>query len=361
LLVRLCEATSAEALQAARQPGVEIRFFTAQEFHAKVYIVGGSAMVGSANLTDAGLRRNRELAVVIEADDDSFDEIPTYFDELWNSASVLTPDALRKFAVWQARNPVRDPGGIDGIDPATPHTVHAGTRATNAARTYLETFRAFYVESLMPAHRIVTEVYAEGPRHPAFEGQALDYEIDRFLYWARGFATDEELQSFPIRASESLKDNIRSHLSQWFAVTSPKALHIDHARAQRRLELKRLFSDQQLLSGISMDEIVDALQGCAAFVELQRFTEGGLEKHIQAFRDGNSIERVRQTFEHLAFGPGDYVQRIYDCVYGRNFKLVHFGRNCTLELYGWINSEQVPPFNGRTMKALRYLGFDVRG
>jgi hypothetical protein len=54
------------------------------------------------------------------------------------------------------------------------------------------------------------------------------------------------------------------------------------------------------------------------------------------------------------------VRRIYDCIFTSEFKLAHFGRTSIFELYGWVNADGVPPINGRTIKALRYLGFDLR-
>jgi hypothetical protein len=53
------------------------------------------------------------------------------------------------------------------------------------------------------------------------------------------------------------------------------------------------------------------------------------------------------------------VQRLYDCIYMSRYKLQHWGRNCTWELFGWINRDDAPPFNGRIIKGLRHLGFDV--
>ena len=32
---------------------------------------------------------------------------------------------------------------------------------------------------------------------------------------------------------------------------------------------------------------------------------------------------------------------------------------CVQETYGWVNSEDVPICNGRTLKSLRSLGFNV--
>jgi hypothetical protein len=44
-----------------------------------------------------------------------------------------------------------------------------------------------------------------------------------------------------------------------------------------------------------------------------------------------------------------------------SMKLGRFGRFCALELDGTVKPEECPPINGRMAKALRYLGFDVKG
>lgn len=360
LIVRLCEATSPDALQAARSLGdVDIRFFTSSAFHAKFYILGQFALIGSANLTDAGMKSNRELSIAIGSEDEVFDEIPAFFDELWNSASVLTTDALDRFKAWRRLNNRPDAPPIDGIEPSSPITIAVKTQIENRTRTYLESFRALYVEKLIPAYRIVEEIYAEqGKRHPAFTDRSHDYEIDRFLFWVRGFTTDEQLDQHPYRTGEDLRSNIRRHVADWFK-TEPSGLNIDEQRLDRIDRLQQLFADRERLEYVEMDQIADLLQGCAAFVEMLRFTKGGLENHIKAFKKDNDITKVRSSLRHLAFGPGDYVQRVYDCVYLPEYRLSHWGRNCTLELFGWINKEKAPPFNGRIIKALRYLGFDV--
>jgi hypothetical protein len=61
---------------------------------------------------------------------------------------------------------------------------------------------------------------------------------------------------------------------------------------------------------------------------------------------------------HLLFGSDDFATRMGECIFDPNLSLHHFGRSCVQELYGWINTE-APVCNGRTVKALRYLGFDV--
>lgn len=360
LLVRLCEVTNPDALAEVQSlEGVNVRFFTAPSFHAKFYILGNVALVGSANLTGGGMMSNRELSVTVSSGEEAFDYIPMQFDELWNSASVFTVDALKKFRAWRENhNPQHSPP-IDGIEPSKPANINVSTQKPDKTRSYLESFRALYVENLIPAYNLVKRIYDEaGQRHPVFEGYSQSYEYDRFLFWVRGFTTDEQLGQQPIREGAELQNFIRARVSDWLALDEEE-MYIDLERIERIDKLQFTFADKTRLQKIEMDEIADLLQASAAFVEMLRFTKGGLPKHIEAFKKGNSINMIRSSLYHLAYGQGDYVQRVYDCIYSPEFKLSHWGRNCTLELFGWINQDGAPPFNGRIMKALRYLGFDV--
>src|SRR5580698_5423099 len=99
LLVRLCEITTPDVLRAAlNDEHVAIRYYTSQRFHAKFYIVDDLALVGSANLTDAGLKSNREVSVVLMRERDQvFDELPGLFDLLWDYADVLTVGIVEQY------------------------------------------------------------------------------------------------------------------------------------------------------------------------------------------------------------------------------------------------------------------------
>src|SRR5690348_578620 len=60
LVVRLGAGTSAEHLRTIiSKNGVQVRYFTDQSFHPKLYIFGAAcALIGSANLTASGMRTN---------------------------------------------------------------------------------------------------------------------------------------------------------------------------------------------------------------------------------------------------------------------------------------------------------------
>lgn len=247
---------------------------------------------------------------------------------------------------------------IEGIDPCSPRTVNVATHIKSRERTYLETFRREYTESLLPAHREVEEVYkGQGHRHSAFLDLPLSYEIDRFLNWAKlEFTTDETLPNFPLREPKDRVAFIRERISLWLAAD----MTVDRQRTTRLKKLRSLFATPDALESADFPEITDALLGCAAFDEQLRFTKGGQTALVKQFQQDNQLPRVKKAFHHLAFGSEDYVRRTYDCLYATDYKLAHFGRTCVLELYGWVNNDDIPPLNGRTIKALRYLGFDVK-
>jgi PLD-like domain len=150
LLVRLCAFTSPSALRETRDLGdVQVRFFTDESFHAKFYILGNVALIGSANLTGTGLNSNRELSVTVTSSEERFDDIPALFDELWQRASVLTDDALEKFTTWSRKQKVPVSSHIDGIDDISPQTVKVESKVVTRERTYLESYRQEYYETLI--------------------------------------------------------------------------------------------------------------------------------------------------------------------------------------------------------------------
>jgi PLD-like domain/Homeodomain-like domain len=105
LIVRLCYATMPDALEAAAGlPGVAIRYFASDIFHAKFYILGDNALLGSANLTRTGLQTNHEIAVTLHDSDQVFSELRAYFSSLWGEAREATRPAFERFVQWHERH-----------------------------------------------------------------------------------------------------------------------------------------------------------------------------------------------------------------------------------------------------------------
>lgn len=72
----------------------------------------------------------------------------------------------------------------------------------------------------------------------------------------------------------------------------------------------------------------------------------------------NVIELIKYV---LYDGPlAEIPERIYTAARDEDYSIPHYGLNSLAELVGWALPDVVPPRNGRTSKALRALGFDVR-
>lgn len=370
LLVRLCSVTTPTALrEAMNDPNVRVRFYTAQSFHAKFYIIGEKALVGSANLTDAGLNRNREVSVLLERGRDAaFDELPGLFDLFWEYADVLSKAILDEFErAFKATNRPRGEEQFDAflksyVAKREPPTIRVGSEKVTRQRTFLQTFRRKYDEVLIPAYRILEHEYQSlNRRRPEFADVDLDIELNRFLGWLRvARAPGETWMEAPVRSGEDLISNIRHFADDWF--TTDNINGGDIYRSDREIEnitrIRTNLASTERISSLSYDEIFETLLGCHAFLELLRFTKGSIAGLKVDFAQRNSLDRIKATLSYLAHGAGDAIQRAYDCIYDETYRLERFAEACVMELLGWIDPAR-PPFNGRTIKGLRFLGFDA--
>ena len=126
--------------------------------------------------------------------------------------------------------------------------------------------------------------------------------------------------------------------------------------------VRRIFGTKEAIQSASADDLIHGLLSLHAFAEQQRFVKGGRPAIPGAFWAANKdVGRVKRTLEYLIHGTGDFIQRLHDVLYDADMKLGYFGYFCALELYGTLKSEECPPINGRMAKALRYLGYEVRG
>lgn len=109
----------------------------------------------------------------------------------------------------------------------------------------------------------------------------------------------------------------------------------------------------------SIEEIFDALTVCHSVLERRRFFKGGLPEFKKAFVKENDPGRVKALLTHLLFGSENFVERMADCIFDPAYEIRQFGRSNVQELFSWLNNEDVPICNSRTVKMMRFLGLDV--
>src|SRR6266705_1035286 len=209
LIVRLCSATSPTALTRAIRLGTQIRFFTSRYFHSKLYVFGDAmVLVGSANLTDAGMQSNQEIMVGIAPDDPRFEELIRLFQSYWNDAEPLDDRILRTYAaIFQSHKVPTDPFDSEitsAFGKVSPTGIQVGAVKKTKEAIYLSGYRRTYQEFLH-AYRVVEALYKErgSRKQPTLP---LRIEIDSFFSYIREeFTKGESYFEAPILSGSGLE------------------------------------------------------------------------------------------------------------------------------------------------------------
>jgi hypothetical protein len=365
LLVGLNMSTSPEALARVHGiPNCEVRYFT-RRFHAKIYLFDTEALIGSSNLTDGGLRSNREATICVEQPDD-LDEVRALFNELWESALVLTTEKLKSFtAKYESlKGAKRDLDAYieDAVGKAEPSNINVGSTKKTAEGIFLEALRR-QVQQYRAAFREVSDVLENHQfRRPELEDAGSSIETNRFLNWVRlTYAPGEESwERAPLRPQVERQAEVLRLGREW-TQTEQNKIPEDFLGWLRLV--RSIFGTRDAIEAASKEQLSEGLLSIHAFNEQLRFVKGGKANLPIAFWSANNqdVTKAKRTLTHLVHGGGDFIGRLHDMLYDPAMKLGYFGMFCALELYGTIKPGDCPPINGRMAKALRYLGFDVRG
>lgn len=365
LLVGLNDCTSAKALKML-QGSASTRFFT-RKFHAKIYVFDNAAMLGSSNLTEGGLFSNREATICLDEPDD-LSEIRGLFQELWESASVLTPQKLSQFEGMYSsvRNgrPEFDARleGVIGI--SEPTNIRAGSERPSKERLFLQQLSREIYEEYKPAFHEVMKVLTDNRlnRGDLSEiGPAM--ETNRFLNWVRlSKAVGEDAwRETPVRLDPADRRREILQLGQEWVGAERSKVPADYT--DWLTTVRQVFANRDTIRDASKDRLTDGLLSIHAFHEQLRWKGGGKAGLSERFWSANDqdADRVKRSLSFLLFGPGEFVERFHDFLYDPDFTLRYFGYFCALELFGTVRPDLYPPINGRMAKALRFIGFDVRG
>ena len=364
LIVRLGPATDSAALtRLTRTEGVQIRFFTSSLFHAKLYIFGQrAALVGSANLTDSGMVSNREIAFAVGADDPSFDDLIRLFQRFWQEAEVLTVERCATYAELQKAFMSK------GADPfeaevrkkfgdCAPKGVQVGRPKPSKEKTYIESYRRVYQEFLDAFWFVEQRYKSDGRRMQPESKVPLRIEIDQFFSFIREkYTKGNSYDGEPFRHGDELEAVVDQRIKDFF---SQRWNYLDNVIPEHYELINNALGDQKKIDAATVEEIFEALDVCHSIHDRLRFFSGGHATLRETFIQENSLTQLQNVLSYLLHGHGSYIDRMGSCIFDDEYQLHQFGRSAVQELYGWVNRENVPICNGRTVKALRYLGFNV--
>jgi hypothetical protein len=365
LLVGLNTSTNPQALLHAHNvPNLEVRYYASPRFHAKIYISDDAVLVGSPNLTNGGLRLNREATIrlVQEHDSGTIDELRALFLELWQSAEELTPEKLAtftaKFNDLKGTGPDPDSLIAAAVGNAEPPNVNVASTKKTSQQIFLKQLQHLVYGQYRPAFNKVTEILQEKNfRRPELADVGIANETNLFLSWVRlTYAPGEESwETAPLRTEEERRAEIDRVGPDWISTEDSKVYKGYKEWLHR---VKQTFGTRSAIQDASKEDLTEALMSIHAFNEQLRFVKGGKASLPNTFWKANNDDasKVKRTLTFLLHGDkGDFTPRLHDVLYDPARKLSYLGKFCALDLHGTVKPGECPPLNGRIAKALRYL------
>jgi hypothetical protein len=320
--------------------------------------------VGSANLTQSGIQSNREICVEIASEDERFERLLSLYQSYWNQAEVLNAERLEQFEkICNKFKVAKENADLEQSvlnqfgEVAPTEGIQVGRKKPSKEKVFLESYHRTYQEFLS-AYQEVEAIYKSLGQRQQSEGIVpLRIEIDQFFSFVREhYATGESYKYAPFRHGPERQEYVKSLITDWFG---QRWEYLDHNIVENIPRITNRLGSVHSIKAASMDEILDALDVCHSFHDRFRFYLGGVKTMRKAFAEDNNLDTVKKVLIYLLHGSDNFITRMGNCIFDEDYSLHHIGRSVIQESLGWVNQENIPICNGRTVKALRYLGFNV--
>ena len=230
----------------------------------------------------------------------------------------------------------------------------------------LKDLRQKYDGFLIPAFNEILEVANKfGFRRPEFLDQETRIEIERFLCWlpVTQAGNTTLLHDMNLRAKR-----ISHYMQIWQSadkVDNNPNLYFTDKVIENVTNIRKYLCNPDELKNLSFNELFDYLRGCSAFGDQDRWAEEIIGKDLESldrwriiFQSKNSCEDVKRTVNYLLSGEGDPIERAYNCINNKSYKIYGLGEVSVMELLGWGDPSRIA-FSNRTIRGIRILGFDV--
>lgn len=360
--------------------------FIPDRLHSKViWWKGYGAYIGSANLTDRAWYSNIETGVFLDEQDLQSNgtdiELDAFFDELRNlkvsiplSSALIeemkaidtrrgrvdeTGKELRKTAVWEGPAYVEKKSAFDKRRDAFRTEWHATLTHLEQIGDALATHRPRWIDENVPIGWQIDQFLHAYYYNHVGDGQAKPYEE----YFLRNYSDPKTAVDTALRWWESTPSAPSNEDEMLYANAPFIRRHLD------REVLKDLTEEQ--LTGVcqrthaTRDHVIKMSLATLGRPDVSRMTRDErmpLYAKWLLIQRNNSGGNVTQLLDFVLYGgrDDDTWQRLYLAAHDDQYRLPHFGLNSLAELVGWARPDVAPPRNGRTSKALRALGYDVK-
>jgi len=352
-------------------------------FHAKViWWKGYGAYIGSANHTDRAWLTNIEVGVFLTDDELVLNNLDTQLDDFFGHlqeldvAIPISNDYISEMRVFAALN-----RKIPKIPRKRP--IWNGPSFVSKVAAFDKRKESFEIEwrsTLGILKGIEDEL---GRYRPAWikEDVPSGWQVDQFLHAyyynkvGEGLRKPFEeyfLQNFKDPASE-LKKQL-----EWWSKTPSAPSYEDQTFYKSAPLIKDFLSQERILS-LTTDEFEQVCRNTHATSDhvikiplsylgrpdLKTLNTSERFKLFIPILLSNTNQKGWNILEllHYVLYEGkdiDIWERIYNAGRDKDYMIPRYGLNSIAEVVGWARPKVVPPRNGRTSKALRSLGYDVK-
>lgn len=213
---------------------------------------------------------------------------------------------------------------------------------------FIDEFKKKYL-SYVDAFRKLERMYASTSER-RWKNIPLRIEVDKFLWWIgeTQYSNNEWdiEEKYLYEKTSSLVNNLKPQF-----LSSNIESSVDNY-----INLNETFGSEEKIESLSQDDLFDALCNIYSFYNACRY-KGGLDSMKKDFFTANTLPKIKNTIKYLIYGKSSYIERIYNCINLEEYKLNCFGKESVRELYGYMNKDDFPIYNGRVKKSLSYLGF----
>ncbi|WMW80121.1 phospholipase D-like domain-containing protein [Undibacterium cyanobacteriorum] len=354
--------------------------------HSKViWWKGYGAYIGSANLTDRAWNSNIEAGIFLtEADlqqSGMHIELESYFENLRDidEAIPLSEDLIAEMEAIEATR--KDTYDLGKKLRKTP--IWAGPafiEKKKAAIRSKENFRKEWQSTLTELRKIGEALSNKRPTW-INEDTPINWQIDQFLhgyYYNR--VGDHHAKPYEDYFKKNFADPqaaLTSAITWWNSTNSAPSSE-DETFEVNAPTIRRLLSRENILN-LSINELAEVCGNTHATKEhITKMTLATLGRpELKTLSQAERIplyanwlmtqrnargETVMQLLNYVLYGgkDEDLWERLFTASRDPQYTISHYGLNSMAELVGWARPEIAPPRNGRTSKALRALGYDVK-
>lgn len=354
--------------------------------HSKViWWKGYGAYIGSANLTDRAWVSNIECGIFLSESDLQKDnmqiELESFFDRLRSEDACfpLTEEIIKELEKIDAeiRKSRINTGGSRSVPVWDGPVFFDKNKSKDKAK---EIFRKEWQETLTHLRSIGTQLRENRPSWISAE-TPIEWEIDQFLhayyYNKVGDARRKPYEDYFIRNKANPNLALNVALDWWKGLsTAPTfedlSLYTYAPHIQKSLAKENVLS-LSLENFAKVCEYTHATKDHLVKMELSVFGISDVkhlsrEERIPIYAEWLMKQRNKKGMNILELinfvlygGKNEELwARLYQAYRDPELYIPHYGLNSMAEVTGWARPNISPPRNGRTSKALRALGYDVK-